>query len=267
MEGRQAPLRQVLARHVQRSPDRLAPSHRDHRCPRGERVQPLGRRREPGTDDADALRVPVRLVGVDATGIVLQLFGHGEGRVPRRQQDVAERAVAVELEPVGDRRHRGRSGPARRARPSRSLPAAPRRGRGTRRHGRVVSVADAVDERAERAASACLADGEAGERGRKTVAVALGAHVGLPDRLGPAPPDGRRVGLGREDGDLLGLDAAAKQRQEGRRSRPAHRRRSRPGPSPSSLHRPREQALDEVALEGEEDEQRDDERDERGRAR
>ena len=47
----------------------------------------------------------MRLVGVDDARIVCELGRDGEPGVPRREQDVAEDAVAVEIEPTVGRRH------------------------------------------------------------------------------------------------------------------------------------------------------------------
>ena len=87
------------------------------------------------------------------------------------------------------------------------------------------------------------------------MAVALRAHRPLPDRRRSLPPGSGRVGVVAEDGDLRRLEPAVAQRRV--RGEPAE-----PGADDRSarchglLYRAGEQALDEVALEGEEDRQR-----------
>src|SRR5581483_5739626 len=105
MKRGEAALREVSARNVERAAQGLAPADRDHFGARVEGVQPLGRGGEAGADDRHALRVLVRLVGVDDTPVVAQLGRHVEARVPKRQKDVAEDAVAVELEAAVDGAH------------------------------------------------------------------------------------------------------------------------------------------------------------------
>ena len=64
-----------------------------------------------------------------------------------------------------------------------------------------------------RAARSPRADGEAGERGRAAVTVALRAHPPLADRRARAAPRGRGVGIGAEDRDLVRLEAAVAERR------------------------------------------------------
>src|SRR5439155_21799885 len=70
---------------------------RDHFRASVERVQPLGRRGHSRSDDRNACRERMWLVGVDGPRQTL------EAGVPGRDQYVRERALAVELEAAGDR--------------------------------------------------------------------------------------------------------------------------------------------------------------------
>ena len=114
----------------------------------------------------------MRLVGVDHAWVVPELFRRCETGVARRDEDVAERATAVELEPAGDG-----DDPLHARRNDVLAPAAP----GAQcldvveelADGRVVAVADAVDERPHRPAPGRFADGQARERRRQAVPVAL----------------------------------------------------------------------------------------------
>src|SRR5687768_10511410 len=74
--------------------------------------------------------------------------------------------------------------------------------------GRVVAVAHRAGERGETLPPERLPHGEARERGRVAVPLALGAHALLADRLGPPAPGRGRIGIGAEDGDLPRLEAA-----------------------------------------------------------
>ena len=175
--------------------------------------------------------------------------------MPRRDEHVRERAVR--------RRARSRRRPprialrralARRSRPSRCARAAPRRARGTPRPS-----GGSGRSRARRAAPA-----SAGASAARTASP--GNDVGrqcpsLSERISRwriAPRARRQTAagssLGPEDGDLLRLEPAASQRLVGGEAgEPA----ADDGARRPLLHRAGQQPLHEVALEGEEDGQRD----------
>ncbi len=88
---------------------RLAPAHGHDLRPGRERVQPLGRRCEPGADDGHGRRVVVRLVRVDGARVAAQLVGHVQAGVAGREQHVRGRRRG--------RRARSRRRPRARARP------------------------------------------------------------------------------------------------------------------------------------------------------
>ena len=95
------------------------------------------------------------------------------------------------------------------------------------------------------------------------MAVALRAHPPLPDRRRPHPPGRCGIRVGAEDDDLVRREPAVPQRRV--RGEPREPAADDGDAAPFHFDGAGEQALDEVALEGEEDGQRDDERDERGR--
>ena len=211
-EAGEPTLGEERSRDVQRAACGLAAADGDDLRAGRERVQPLGRRGHPGADDRHASGVLVRRIGVDRARVVLELRRQRETRVPRREQDVAEGAVRIELEAAVDRPHLLHTGL-----PPAPVPAAPvaqlvdvaeelvdRR---------PVAVADAQEERDRRPAPRRLPRGEAGEAGRVAVAVALGAHALLADRgRTHAPRPGRIVRVA-EDGDLLRVEPGVTQRR------------------------------------------------------
>ena len=160
-----------------------------------------------------------------------------------------------------DARRRGGS------RPSRCGRAARRRARESRPRSGGSDPARTPGA-AERATPHCLPHREPRERGRQAVPVALGAHhAAAGSRAACLPHTAAGSASAAEDRDLTGLEATPPQRHIGDeageaaaddRERSAHR---------DSLHRARQQALHEVALEGEEHRQRDrsSERNEAGR--
>ena len=203
-----------------------------------ERVQPLRRRGEPRADDADRCR---------------------RSRAARTSEPRAGRRAAPPAPRAPDdrsRRARARTTPC----PSSSKPPATGRSRsiraGTTRCSSRCRIAQLLDVRrgspapsggsgrrrcarsgTTRAPRARLAHGEPGKRRRQAVAVALGAHVRLPDRRrtrAATPPPDPRI---RSPKTTIssGLDPAAEQRQRTRRIPPARRRRRRRAPltSPS----------------------------------
>ena len=134
--------------------------------------------------------------------------------MPGSEQDVAEDAVPVELEAALHRPH-----PLDPRPPEALVPAAARAQLvdvvEEELDGRPVAVADAEDERREVPPPRRLPRGEAGERGRPAVPVALRAHQPLADRGRARPPGSGRVGVVAEDGDLGRLEAAVAQRRVG----------------------------------------------------
>ena len=133
VEVGEAAAREVLARHVQRPPQRLAPPHRDDLGPPPSAFSHSVAAARPAPTTVTVGRVLVRLVRVDRARVAAQLVRHVQARMPEREQHVPEDAVAVELEAAVDRPH-ALDAPA----PEAFVPAAPlaqlaRRRRGTRR--------------------------------------------------------------------------------------------------------------------------------------
>jgi hypothetical protein len=130
----------------------------------------------------------------------------------RCDQDVPEAAELVDLEPAGSGAH-----PAHAVRSEALVPAgalAQLRDMPEKVvDGRAVPVAHRLDERSRRASAQRLARGEARERARVAVAVALGPHALLAYRLGARAPGRHGVRIGAEDGDLGGLEASVSQGQ------------------------------------------------------
>ena len=199
---------EILARDVQRPPERLAAADGDDLCAGLERVEPLGRGGEPGADDGDRRRILVRLVRVHRPRIRAQLVRHLQSRVARRDEHVPENAVAVELEAAVDGAHaldpfavQARVPAAARAQPLDVCEELP--------HRWVEAVAERAHQRRRRAAAHRRAERQPRKRRRPAVAVALRAHLALPDR-GRAPPERRRrIVVGAEDRDLARLELAA----------------------------------------------------------
>ena len=166
-------------------------------------------------------RVLVRLVGVHRARVVGELVRHASPGWPVASRTWRNGPFAVELEAAVDR-----ADPVDPGRHEALVPAARARSSSACveevRHGRVVAVATRLEQR-RRASGAGTPRARRGRGTRRAaVAVALGAHAALPDRRGPPPPGGGRVGVGAEDGDLLRLDAAVTQRRVGREaSQPA----------------------------------------------
>ena len=192
MEAGEPAAAEEHAREVERAPLGLAPAHGDHGSSCVERVQPLGRGGHAGPHDLHGVVELVRLVRVHRAGVALEPLGPGEARVARREQDVREDAVPVDLEPALDRPH---------ALDARGLEALVPAGGGTQlvdvveelRDGRVVAVEERLDERRRAPAADRRADGEPGKGAGRAVPVALGAHPPLADGRGAHPPHGRRV--------------------------------------------------------------------------
>src|SRR4029077_19035063 len=86
---------------------------------------------------------------------------------------------------------------------------------------RVVAVHDSPQQWAGRTAARSLANGEAREGGCGEMAVALGPHALLADRGGARAPDGGRVFVCPEDGDLVRLHPAVAECRVGREGRQA----------------------------------------------
>src|SRR5262249_22610764 len=172
------------------------------------------RRCEPGADDADLVAVLVRLIGVHDARVAAKLVRERESRMPRCEEDVLELAatVAVDREAAVD------GTDALDPSPNEPLCPAARDAElldvGQEVFDRrVVAVDQARDERRHRPPSPRLAHREPRERRREAVAVALRAHVGLPDGRGAAAPGSAGIRLGREDRDLALVDAALAERQ------------------------------------------------------
>ena len=154
------------ARQVERSALRLAAANRDDRGAGGERVQPLGRGGHAGADDRDASALVVRLVGVHGSGVAGELVRARRGPGwPGASEDVAEDAVAVELEAAVH------GADALDARPSRKLSSQPVASRSSSTWARnsstrrVVAVADALRRAGRRCGAArAVAHRQARER-------------------------------------------------------------------------------------------------------
>ena len=177
--------REVLARHVERPPQRLAAPDRDDLCAGRERVQPLGRRGEAGADDRHARRV-------------------------RRAARTSGRRAGRRAAPPGRSGPDGRARAARagrRRRPSSSKPPSTARTRSTRAcveapvpaaplaqlldvreellDRRVVAVEQRRDERPRERRRDAARTASPGNDVGEAVPVALGAHLALPDRRCP----------------------------------------------------------------------------------
>jgi hypothetical protein len=151
---------------------------------------------------------------VDDAAVTFELVRKREPGVPRRDQHMAERAVSADLEAAVDRVD---AIDVRQADPV--VPGCPLT---QRLHvieksldAGVVAVADAADERNDRPPTNGIANGQPRKRRGQAVAVALRAHLTLPDGFRPATPGRGRVGVGREDDDLGGLDPAVQERRVG----------------------------------------------------
>ena len=117
----------------------------------------------------------MRLVGVDDSRVVGELGRQCEPGVSRRQQDVAEDAVAVEIEATVGCQHTLDPRAAEALVPAAALPQlvdVAKEGR----DARPVAVADAEDQRGQVAPPDGLARRQARERRGPAMAVALGAH-------------------------------------------------------------------------------------------
>ncbi len=152
----------------------------------------------------------MRLVRVHGARIVEQLVGPREARMSRRDEDVSKAAAAVDVEAAVHRRDPPDPPLTQALIPAASL-AAPLDVREELLDRRVIAVARRLEERSQRAPPANAGEGEAGKGRGPTVPVALGAHLPLTDRRRLSPPDGGRIVLGTEDGDLAGLEPAAPQ--------------------------------------------------------
>ena len=216
--AREPAAREVLARHVERSPRRLAAAHRHDFGACRERIEPLRRRGEARADDRDRRRVVVRLVRMHGTRIVAQLVGNVEAGVAWSEQHMRE-PLAVQLEAAVDGPH-----PLDSTQDETLVPATPLTepldvGKELV-HRRVIAVEHGVEQRPGRAASADARDGEPRERSREAVAVALGAHLLLPDRPGPNPPGGSGIGIRSEHRDLTWRERAAQRLVRGESRKP-----------------------------------------------
>src|SRR5205085_8093634 len=120
----------------------------------------------------------------------------------RCDQDVAEDAVPVELEAAVDRAHLVHARAHEGIVPAAAL-ALLVDVREELVDGRVVTIEQRLDERPGRAPPPRGAQCESGKRRRQTVAVALRAHLALPDRGRPPAPHGRGIVLRSEDDDVV----------------------------------------------------------------
>ena len=128
----------------------------------------------------------------------------------RRDEHVREAAASVELEAAVNRRDPFDPRRAHAPLPAAAL-AAPLDMCEELLDGRVIAVACRLDERPQRAPATNAGEGKSGERRRPAVAVALRAHLPLPNRGGLLPPHGGRVAVGAEHHDLARLETGAPQ--------------------------------------------------------
>jgi hypothetical protein len=156
--------------------------------------------------------------------------------MPGGEKDVPE-AVAVELEAALDRPHAIDAAQDEALVPAAPL-AQPLDVGEELLDRRVVAVGDGLEQRSQRAPPRHTPEGEAGEGAREAVAVALGAHLPLPDRRGAHPPRRRGVGVRPEDRDLAGREGPAQglvrgeARESGAHDRDARHYFTEPASSP-----------------------------------
>src|SRR5581483_2880379 len=207
VEAVEAAAGEILARDVERPPYGLPATDRDDLGARRERVEPLRRRGEAGTDDGDRRSVVVLLVRMHRARVAAQLVGHVQPRMAGRDEHVPEPAVAVELEAAVDGADALDAGSAKAALPAAAV-AQPLDVREKLVHRGMKAVAERPEQRSHRAAAHGGAEREAGKRRRQAVAVALGSHLPLPDRGGAAAERRGGVVVGAEHRDLLGRELA-----------------------------------------------------------
>src|SRR5579864_341981 len=136
------------------------------------------------------------------TRVAAQLLGNVQSRMAGRDEHVAERAVPVELEAAVDGADALDGGRAEAALPAAAV-AQPTDVGEELIHRGVEAVAERPEQRARRPAAHGGAERETGKRRRQAVAVALGAHLPLPDRRGVAAERRGRVVFDTEHRDLL----------------------------------------------------------------